>query len=230
MNSAKHLPTLVFVMGFSALVYSMYVFFFEGTSRVTEARQNPAATEVRNEIPVAKSIPLPKLPRITELDRTVEPDDTFAKEMREAARKPAEQYLAKVGLALNLPENHRFREIKDGAVDILIGTNLDGQEAFYMFTFKKKSEPSKVQKYIQSYFREEGEYKSGAGQPYRNRAGLKDLIVFKGKNSEGVDFQTYTFHDAKLGRSYALLLKEKNLSRQPAKVRLIVDSMRTRTP
>jgi hypothetical protein len=247
MNSPKHLPAFVFIMGFSLLMYSMYVFFL-GSAPVAESpglssavletsrpeapkpeEPKPEEPEPEQSVksePPPKPIPLPKPPRITELDRTVEISDTTARDIRDAARKPAEAYLQKAGVKMNVPDDHRYRESKDGSVEILIGTNSDGKEDFYMFTFNKKSEPVKMQKYVATYFADQAEYKmKGKPETHRNRLGLKDLMLFKGTNSDGEEFQAYSFINSKANRSHIVLLKEKDLSRQPAKIRLVVDSM-----
>ncbi len=66
----------------------------------------------------------------------------------------------------------------------------------------------------------------GDGQSYPNKGGFKEMVQFKGSNSDGEEFQAYAFYNEKTGTSHMLLLKERGLSRQPAKVRQIVDSVR----
>ncbi len=211
-------------MGFSLLAYSMYVFFFTAPE-IPKAAVEPALERAPN------PIPLPEPPKITQLDRTAEPTDTFARDLREAARKPAEKYLQRVGMQMEIPEDHRYREAKDGAVDILIGTNASGKEALYLFSFKKKYERSRTEKYLKSYFQDVADYKTkGGAQKYRGRGGVKEMALFKGVNSDGEEFQAYGFQNSKTGGAHILLLKEKGLSRQPAKVRLIVDSVSPGAP
>jgi hypothetical protein len=135
MKSTKYLPIIVFLMGFSMLVYSMYVFF--GTeevsvrpsisvkpARTAESEQEPPAsapsqTPAATPEPEVKRRPIPVPKSFQEqIDRRPEPTDTTMRDMQDAARKPAMEYLSRVGLQMHIPDDSNFYQTKSPSADI----------------------------------------------------------------------------------------------------------------
>lgn len=231
MNSPKHLPTLVFLLGFSLLLYSMYVFFLsdaaipEGFKPSTDQPSDSAPAQPSQESPKkVNPIPVPKVFQ-EQIDRKSSANDTTMDDIAAAARKPAEEYLRKAGLQMRLWDGQNYFSAKDGGFDILIALEGVGKDSLYLFSKKGKQTPDRAAKYLSSFFKEVATYNLKSSQDYPNKGGFKDMKVFKGINSEGEEFQAYSFYNEKSGRSHILLLKDRGLSRQPAKNRLVVDSL-----
>lgn len=218
----------------------MYVFFFS-TNEVPlnapkgakiPAYNSGATPKVDSTVsaplkaPTIRPIPIPKAIQ-DQIDRRASPKDKTAANIAAFARKPAEDYLIKNGLQMNLPTGHVYYQDKDGPVDILIAADGPGKENLFLFSVKGKFAADKAPKYIKDYFEDTAQYNmKGDGQSYPNKGGFKEMVQFKGSNSDGEEFQAYAFYNEKTGTSHMLLLKERGLSRQPAKVRQIVDSVR----
>lgn len=155
------------------------------------------------------------------------PDELRRKFIKEL-RQPADQYLASVGLHMRIPDGVFFRTEKDGAVDVLLGASEPGKVGIYLFSVKGIYPPARAPGYLKEYFSEiEPINLSGKGQPYLNKAGFKNMTLFKGTNSAGEDCLAYFFQNPKTKRSHVLLMKDHQLNRQPARVHTIVDSLRS---
>jgi hypothetical protein len=223
-------------------VYSMYVFF--GTeevsvrpsisvkpARTAESEQEPPAsapsqTPAATPEPEVKRRPIPVPKSFQEqIDRRPEPTDTTMRDMQDAARKPAMEYLSRVGLQMHIPDDSNFYQTKSPSADILIGSQESGQDNLYVFAFKDKRDTKKTAKFIKDYFEDVATYPLKESQDYPNKSGLK-MVQFKGTNSEGEQYQAYTFSGKK--KSFLLLLKDRELSRHPARVRQVVDSIQVK--
>jgi hypothetical protein len=100
-----------------------------------------------------------------------------------------------------------------------------GQDNLYVFAFKDKRDTKKTAKFIKDYFEDVATYPLKESQDYPNKSGLK-MVQFKGTNSEGEQYQAYTFSGKK--KSFLLLLKDRELSRHPARVSQVVDSIQVK--
>ena len=155
------------------------------------------------------------------------PDELRRKFVKEL-RQPADQYLASMGLRMRVPEGVFFRTEKDGIVDVLLGAREPGKVGMYLFSVKGIYPPARAPGYLKDYFSEIAPiHLNGKGQPYLNKAGFKNMTLFRGTNSLGEDCLAYFFQNPKTKRSHVLLLKDHQLNRQPARVHTIVDSLRS---
>ena len=127
-------------------------------------------------------------------------------------RAPAETYLKKARIAMSVPEATHFKNDKG----LLVGQNAEGKQDFFFFNATEKPNLKKHFPKIQQK----------SEQVYFNKGGFKNMKLYKGMTNDGDEFQAYHFQHPKTKKHHVLFLKDARLSKQPAKVRALVDSMR----
>jgi hypothetical protein len=235
MNSLnKHIPTIVFLLGLFLLVISMRAFFMPSSSPAVPlpAISAPApATEgasVQGSAPARRPSPsyVAKFHRVapTHVETSNHVIDDFL-------RQKAETHLKSVGLTMRIPKGMQFSETDDGPIRILTGSNGPKKDGLFLFSAKGNYSASRAFKYIQDYFKDEFSLsESGKPSTYSNGMGFNRMVLFKGSTSQGEEFQAYFFHDPKSGQSHMLILKDSQLSRHPAVIRQLVDSIQSARP
>jgi hypothetical protein len=147
-------------------------------------------------------------------------------EFLQELKKPALEYLSKVGLTMNVPEGFAFAEETDGPVQVLIGASEPAKMDFYFFSTKGKHPAAKASDYLKQYFADEMKVAPrGAPQPFNSRSGFKDMTLLKGGSNRG-DYQAFFFTNSKTGNSHMMLILNRNINKSPARVRELVDSIR----
>jgi len=234
MNSwNQHVPKLVAAIGFLLLAYSMTTFFRTPSSHVPPA--------VAPHTPPKSGLPQPAAKPATKYvgktwDKSAAPVQgraakdqgaalKLARQMEAEARtKRAKNYLKNFGIKMHLPEDMDFVEAKNEGMTILIGTR-GGKPDFYLASGKEKMTPAQAKAEMQDQF--EGSYglKNIDTSTTTNKNGLGPITQFKGSTRTGEEFQAYYFYNSKSGNSHMLFIADKDLSRQPARTRQLVDSL-----
>ncbi len=230
MNSLnKHTPTIVFVIGLALLIFSVRTFFNpSGGGNMTPIvnKNLPAAAPasgptVRQDDKRAPTIvfrPASKPPPV--INRN-DPKDEFQKELK----KPAQNYLSKVGLKMNIPDGYAFAEETDGAVEVLVGASEPGKSDFYFFTAKGKYPVDKANAYIKSYFGDESPVTpKGNPQSFYSRGGFSDMSQMRG-NAGKSEYQAYFFTNPKANHTHLVMIMNRAIIKAPAKVRELIDSI-----
>lgn len=231
MNSLnKYVPALVFLIGLGFLIYSIRTFF--------NPAKDPYMTPIVNrQLPAnaPATLPVPKkeekrAPTIIFSSSKNPPPAAVAQDVREEflkeLKKPAVEYLAKVGLAMNVPEGFAFAQESDGPVQVLIGASEPGKLDFYFFSTKGKYPADRAAGYLKQYFEDEMKITPrGTPQPFNTRSGFKDMSLLKGASGRG-DYQAFFFTNSKTGQSHLMLIFNRSINKSPARVRELVDSLR----
>lgn len=215
----KHVPTFVFALGLAFLIYSMVTFFHPPSPNSRPKSAAPALVMAK---PIKKSA-ITRPPDEVAFNHAEEQRRKFVEELR----RPADEYLKKVGLKMQVPEGVYFLREDDGPIQVLLGANEPGRVNFYLFSMKAKTNSKKAFDYAKKYF--EGQFDlvpKDKGQPYLNKAGFKDMTLSKGVTSLGEEYQAYFFQNPRSKTNHLILLRDKMLSRQPARVRELIDSIR----
>jgi hypothetical protein len=226
----KHVPTLVFLIGLGFLIYSIRTFFNPSENPYMTPivnRQLPANAPARS--PVTK-IDEKRRPTITFSSPKKPPAPITASDVREEflkeLKKPAIEYLARVGLAMAVPEGFAFAEETDGPVQVLVGASEPGKMDFYFFSAKGRYPPERAASYLRQYFA--GEMKitpRGSPQPFITRGTFKNVSQLKGGSERG-DFQAFFFTNSKTDYSHLMLIFNRAINKSPARVRELIDSLR----
>jgi hypothetical protein len=199
----------------------------ENDDSSTDVSEDDEATEPAIAASAAKAVDTVAASKPPQSVSFQNPDELRRKFIKEL-RQPADQYLASVGLRMRIPDGVFFRTEKDGIVDVLLGAREPGKVGIYLFSVKGIYPPARAPGYLKEYFSEIAPIHLNAkGQSYLNKAGFKNMTLFKGTNSLGEDCLAYFFQNPKTKRSHVLLLKDHQLNRQPARVHTVVDSLRS---
>lgn len=212
---------LVFALGLAFLGYSLYAFFHPPEPFYARKSQSMK----------------PNAPKSSPVSQITRPPEAvafnFSEEQRrkfvEELRKPADEYLKKYRLGMQIPEGVYFLNEQDGATNVLLGAYEPGKVGIYLFSMRGKVQTKKQTEYLKKFFSEQFSLNvKGAGQNYPNRGGFKDMVLYKGVTSAGEEYQAYLFQHPKTKTHHIFFLRDKQLSRQPARVRELVDSIRVR--
>lgn len=226
----KHIPTIVFLIGLGLMMLSVRAFFYPSAAPAI-----PAVTPLKSSNPTSSS---PESATAQRRSRSVSPSSP-ANFHRISPSRPsvrvddflqqnARVHLKSVGLEMRMPEGMQFNETNDGPIRILMGSNGPDRTGLYLFSAKGKYSSNRAYQYMKDYFKDEFTLQDSApATSYPSRTGLQNMTLLKGETSQGEEFQAYFFRDAARNESHLLFLKDDQLSRAPAKVRQIVDSVRS---
>lgn len=212
----RHVPLLIFLLGMSCMTYSMLTFFHPSLNGSSQAEHKAVLPEGAGEI----FTPTPRIPVVPPSSLTVDPN--WKLQLTEQMHKITDAYLSKTGLEIKLPESIQYAVLPDGASETLIGVEPSGRIALYVFSGRGKFE---VRNHVQDVLKDFGVKLAPKGAPYRARSGT-ELWVYKGDASMGYDYQAYLFKSKKTQN--AVVLMDKGLSRHPAAIREVVESIRFR--
>lgn len=220
MNSwDKHIPKLVFAFGLLLLVAALFV-FFGGRSEKQSASSDlpPPAVELSgtvrqklNERPwmsppiAAESKPRPNNPEPIE-------GPLF------------KNHLRAVGLTMRQPERMVFAETRARGLNVLVGTGQSGQPELILFSGRGKWNPNKTKATLEEQFRHDG-LRAKEVSKMNSRGGLGTMTVVKGSIRDFDEFQAFAFYAEKPKVSHILVLIGRDLSKHPASVRQVVDSI-----
>ena len=226
MNSFnKYIPLVVFVVGLVSLVVAMRT-FFHPPADMTPIVKRPV---IQGATATIKAIDEKKAPALVfrpppkpEPSRRIEVD----KEMIEFKKRPAVEFLKRLGLKMTIPDGYMYFDEKDGDVDVLVGTNEStSRYEFFLFVASGKHPIEKASSYLKTYFDDMQLKERGRPQPFHMRAGFKDTKEFKGTTSKGSEFHVFYFQDPSSNRTMGVVFMGKQLSRQPARLRDLVNSI-----
>jgi len=231
MNSLnKHTPIIVFVIGLALLIFSIRTFFSVGSDNLTPIVNKKLPPTAPATGPTLKEqAQIPRVPTVVfrpakrpppVINRT-DPREQFLKEMK----KPAQAYLAKVGLRMNVPDGFAFAEEADGPVNVLIGASEPGKTDFYFFSTKGKYPVDRANAYIKEYFAEEMKVTpKGSPTSFYSRGGFSDMTQLRGSSGKG-EYQAYYFTNKQTNQTHLMMVLNRNLNKSPARVRELVDSI-----
>lgn len=231
MNSLnKHVPALVFLLGVGLLVYSVRAFFNPAPMPYMTPivnRQLPANAPATMPLSKKESSRAPTIIfRSSKKGQQLAGRPNVREEFLRELKKPALDYLTRVGLAMNVPEGFAFAEESDGPVQVLIGASEPGKMDFYFFSTQGKFPPDRAAGYLKAYFADEMKITpKGNPQPFSNRSGFKDMSLLKGGSPKG-DYQAFFFVNNKTNQSHLMVILNRNINKSPARVRELVDSIR----
>lgn len=212
----RHVPLIVFLIGFGFLIYSVRT-LFHPTAPLTVSPFKEEAPAAKPPASLALQPPKKAPPPLNRTDSR--------EEMLLVLKRPALEYLKRVGLRMSVPDGFGFAEETDGPVEILIGASEAGRPDFYLFTAKGKYTIDKVNQYIKQYFADEGAVTpKGTPQSFRSRSGFSDILQLRGTVGRA-EYQAYFFSNSKSGQSHLLFLTNRQFSKAPAKLRELIDSL-----
>ncbi len=230
MNSLnKHTPTIVFVIGLALLIFSVRTFFNPGggpnmTPIVNKnlpsaaPASGPTVRQDEKRAPTIVFRPAVKPPPV--INRT-DPKEDFLQELK----KPALNYLSRVGLKMNIPDGYAFAEETDGPVQVLVGASEPGKSDFYFFSAKGKFPIDKATAYIKQYFAEDmAVTPKGPPQSFYSRGGFSDMSQLRGMVGK-TEYQAYFFTNTKANQTHLVMIMNKAITKAPAKVRELIDSI-----
>ncbi|MBX3021739.1 MAG: hypothetical protein KF799_08700 [Bdellovibrionales bacterium] len=221
----KHIPTLVFLVGAACLLYSVFTFFNFGSPRAgtSKAASAPPHTEKEAE---RKEVPAPFQPPTPQGGEPAAVSADWLTQQNEYAQKIARGHLQEVGLDLLLPENMQVGETVDGGTKVLLGASGAGKIGMFLFSLKGKYTADKARAYYEDFFKADLKLKpSGKGSPYNSRSGVS-MTVYKGNTAKADEYVAYVFKNPRNGQWHVLFLTDRELSRHPAKIRALVDSIK----
>lgn len=206
----------VLAIGALCLAYSMYTFFSSRPRGLPARAARPAPAQTQ---PTEAPAPVKFAARTEPVSYSPE----WLAQQNEFAQKTARAHLANVGLSMKLPDNVQFGENNDGPVSVLMGATAAGKVGLYLFTLPNKPSAEKARAYFEDFFKYDLRLKpSGKGSPYTSRKGV-EMTFFKGRTESGDEYQAFFFKNR--NRGHVLFLTDKALSRHPAAVKSIVDSI-----
>ncbi len=223
MNSLnKHVPTLVFLLGFGLLAYSIHTFFSIGKKPQLTPLANGPSVVVKGPLVKAEGNRLSfKVAPPAQHSSRVDPREPFEREMK----RPALEYLERVGIKMRVPDGFSFAEESDGNVQILMGASEPMKVDFYVFSAQGKYPLDRAMTYLKQYFADTHSVApKGAPQPVRSRGSVSNMMVIKGLAGKS-EFQAYFFINKKTDQTHLLMLMNRNLLKAPARVRELVDSI-----
>jgi len=220
----QHVPTIVFVIGFCLLAFAMRTFFHpsvDPTLIPLPKQELPLPASEGDRLKNTSSLLL-RAGHLAKPANRLESAQAVAKEKRRAA----DEFFAHTGLRMRIPDGYSFYQDSDGPVQVLVGSSEPGKRDFYFFATKGKYPAARGGQYLKDYFADEFVIKvNGKPQNFLNRSAYNEMIQFKAMTERGVEVQAFFFFDAKLNETCMLVLMNKNLSRQPARIKEIVDSL-----
>lgn len=217
----KHIPTVVFAIGFAMVAYSIYDFFRprqlarpvsapKVNTAPAQAGTNLKSPDDKKWLQEYKQFNVNK--KILEPARPVRnimpaPTSDVAKKEAEKIRvEPAERFLGKTGLNMKIPDRYIFIEDKDGAVEMLRGIDPETQNKMFLFTAKGKYDQNRALQELYGYFEEQGLQSRGEGSSYNNRSGLQDMTQFEGSSARGEKFQAFYFTNPKTNSTHMFFM------------------------
>lgn len=227
----KYVPAFVFLVGIGLLSYSMLVFFtYSSPDLLTPVVKPKTIKRADSEsASVTDRMLQPAPPELIFHPKGMpksEPTTPLREDLLREIRKPAKDFLKKVGLDLKIPENLFFHEEKLGPVQILQGSSQRGKTEFYLFSVKGRYPPARATNFIRDYFIQE--LRPGArirSENHVSRSSFGKMTLLKGSFSRNEEFQAFFFVDTRSNRSNLLMLVDNQLSRQPARVSALVNSL-----
>lgn len=233
MNSLnKHVPTIVFCIGLFLLIFSIRTFFHpDSTPNMTPIvnRNLPANTPAS--APATRDALEPKAPPTLVFRPQQKPAPPLSRlntreESLRLARKPAQDYLARTGLKMDLPEGYAFFEDTDGPVNVLVGQSAPGKNDFFLFSVKGRYNPDRAITYLKDYLADDMKLTpKGGHQAFFSRGGFSDMSQMRGVTNKGGEYLAYFFTSGKGAQSHMLVLMNKQITKVPARLREIVDSV-----
>ncbi len=133
-------------------------------------------------------------------------------------------HLRKIGMTMRTPEKMAFGETKSRGAEVLVGTDISGMPKLYLFSMKRKLKPEQAKSMIEDQFQEDG-LRVRKISSMNSRGGVGVMTVLKGLTRGNEEFQAYSFSAGKKGYSHMLILVDSELSRKPARVRQLIDSI-----
>lgn len=224
----KHIPTLVFLFGVGCLIYSMWTFFRPQSGPApaapTAAINTPEKEAQKNTRPQATE---PDAPPAAEPPAV---SSDWLAQQNEAAQKIVQPYLKAANLEMLFPENTQAGEVSDGNYKILLGASAAGRIGLFFFTGpapKGKFVPEKQREYLEDFFKNDLKLKvmGTKGTPYNNRNGIA-MTMYKGFTGKTDEYMAYVFKNPSTAQAHIVFLTDKELSRHPAKIRVLVDSIK----
>ncbi len=236
MNSLnKHVPTIVFIIGLSLLIFSIRTFFNPSTlPHMTPIVNRSLPENAPATAPTTPEALKPKKPAAIVFRPNVKPPPSVGRldpreELIRAMKKVAEDYFGQFKLRVNIPDGFAFAEESDGPVKVLIGASEPGKNDFYFFSAKGKYLPDRAVGYLREYFSDQASVSiKGKPQPFYSRNEFKDLRRINGVIGKGTEFQAYYFTNAKTNHTHMLVLTNRLYLRSQARVRALIDSISRR--
>lgn len=221
MNSwDKHIPKLIFTFGLLLLIAALVVFLGDHSEKPSANSDLPPPSvelsgTVRQKLnerpwlsppPVAESRPQPPSP---------DPVETPL----------FKNHLHAVGLAMRQPERMVFAETRARGLNVLVGTGQSGQPELILFSGRGKWRADKTKATLEEQFRREGLRVKNVSK-MNSRGGLGTMTVVKGSIRDFDEFQAFAFYAEKPKVSHILVLIGRDLSKHPASVRQLIDSIK----
>ncbi|MGE3760536.1 MAG: hypothetical protein AB7H97_22410 [Pseudobdellovibrionaceae bacterium] len=220
MNSwDKHIPKLVFIFGFFLLAAAVSVFLTPKSDSFSKTDSSPAplvelSGTVRQRISERPWLSPSPVAEPGGRQKAPEPDGkgVFA------------AHVKSVGLSMRQPEKMAFAQTRARGLNVLVGTGQTGQPEFILFSNRGKLKQEKTKATLEEQFRSQG-LKAKEVTSMNSRGGLGAMTVVKGRINDSDEFQAFAFHAEKANVSHILVLIGPELSRHPASVRQVVDSI-----
>lgn len=220
MNSSdKHIPNLVFVIGFLLLAAAVSVFLGGKSEPLAKNTEGPAplvelSGTVRQKLSDRPWLSPSPVAEAGGKQNAPEPEGkgVFASHMKS------------VGLSMRQPEKMAFAETRARGLNVLVGTGQSGQPEFILFSNRGKMKQDKTKATLEEQFRSQG-LKAKEVSSMNSRGGFGAMTVVKGHMNDSDEFQAFAFHAEVANVSHILVLIGPELSRHPASVRQVVDSI-----
>jgi hypothetical protein len=220
MNSwDKHIPKLVFAFGLLLLIAALFV-FFGGRPEKPSASSDlpPPAVELsgtlRQKLNERPWMSLP--PAAESKPRLSNPEPIEGPLFK--------NHLRAVGLTMRQPERMVFAETRARGLNVLVGTGQSGQPELILFSGRGKWKPNKTKATLEEQFRHDG-LRAKEISKMNSRGGLGTMTVVKGLIRDFDEFQAFAFYAERPKVSHILVLIGRDLSKHPASVRQVIDSI-----
>lgn len=220
MNSSdRHIPKLVFAAGFLLLAAAVSIFLSGKTEPQAKSSNFPAplielSGTVRQKL--SNRPWLAPSPSAEPGARQVVPEPD--------GKSIFASHLKSIGLSMRQPEKMAFAQTRARGLNVLVGTGQTGQPEFILFSNRGKLKQDKTKATLEEQFRSQG-LRAKEVTSMNSRGGFGAMTVVKGRIHDSDEFQAFAFHAEQANISHILVLIGPELSRHPASVRQVVDSI-----